>query len=143
MLISQHGLLSAVLPFMRISLLMVLVAVPAFATGERVAISKDNPLREALCISMTCVAPGASHDATVKAQKSGERVEFVVINSAGAVKLTMVTPLDEDGAVPSMEAARAVTKMVKAIEGPQPVEKKLKSAVAKKSVPHGKMLANR
>ena len=133
---------------MRIALLAVLLSGSAFATGERVVIASNNPLREALCISMTCVAQGAPHEATVQMHKTATGVEFVVLNAAGAVRLSQSTPLDDDGAVPSMDAARLVTLMVKAIEGPQPAQRKeaAKSgqAVAKKSpLKSSKLIARR
>jgi hypothetical protein len=96
---------------------VLLIASSAWATGERVVLAPlDNPLRESLCISMTCVSFGA-RDAVVTTRAKGRELELTVVDSTGKTRLTATVPLSADGHVSSADAIHATTLAIGAIEG--------------------------
>lgn len=107
---------------MRTSLLLALiVAAPAWATGERVLISPaNNPLKDSLCISMECVKGGAVHDASVTARPVPGGLELTVSSGNGEVKLVHKVATNDSGAVSSTDLLHATTVVVKAIESRRP-----------------------
>jgi hypothetical protein len=120
---------------MRHSLLILaaLVAVPAWATGERVElIPAQNKLAEAICISMNCVSGRqARHvgvDARIVATKSHGSMEFTVTNSRGQLLLEHTAPLNSDGQLGSTAMVTAASKVMQAIEHPKPIVKKKRFA---------------
>jgi hypothetical protein len=130
---------------------LMVCAVPAWATGERVLVSEAaEPLRDSICVSMTCVSSGA-HDAVVSARPTKEGLEITVKGAAGQLKLVHVAPLKEGGELSSIDAVRAGTLVVQAIESPKALAtpaqaaKPAKTAKAVKSAKKGKlrMLAHR
>lgn len=120
--------------------LAALVATSAFATGERLSITgAATPLRETLCISMTCGAGAKDFTVSGRAVKGG--LELTVTSASGQHRLTHLAPLNENGQLSSTDLVRATSLVVKAIEnGPvaAPAPKKLavrklpRSAVAKR-----------
>lgn len=99
----------------------VLLAAPAWATGERVLLTEAaEPFRETICVSMTCVSAGA-RDAVVSARSVKEGVEVTVKSAGGQVKLVHVTPRTEDGELSSIDVVRTSTLVVKAIEAQRPL----------------------
>ncbi|MBL8918020.1 MAG: hypothetical protein JNJ54_04095 [Myxococcaceae bacterium] len=121
-----------------LAVVLTLAAVPAWATGERVLLTgAAEPFRETLCVSMTCVRSGA-RDAVVSARPVKGGVELTVKSASGQVKLVHVAPLNEDGALSSIDVVRASSLAVKAIESAKPltaatpkVAKKAPSKVAR------------
>ncbi|MBL8939847.1 MAG: hypothetical protein JNM69_35155 [Archangium sp.] len=108
---------------MRSTLLVAIVALaaPAWATGERVLLSRDaEPFRETICVSMTCVTNGP-RDAVVTARSLREGLELTVKSSSGQVKLVHLTPFTTDGDLSSIDLVRASSLAVKAIESNKPL----------------------
>ncbi|MDX2012439.1 MAG: hypothetical protein SFW67_19740 [Myxococcaceae bacterium] len=125
---------------MRAALLLVLVAAPAFATGERVVVTAAaEPFRETICVSMTCVTGGA-REAVVSARPVKGGVELTVKSAQGQVKLVHVAPLSEEGALSTIDVVRASSLVVQAIEAPRPPPVKVAKAPAK---PKLRLLARR
>lgn len=118
--------------------LTTLAAAPAWATGERVLLTDAaEPFRETICVSMTCVRSGA-RDAIVTARTVKGGVELTVKSASGQVKLVHVAPLNDEGALSSIDVVRASSLAVKAIESSKPlsapapkVAKKAPARVAK------------
>ncbi|MBL8951271.1 MAG: hypothetical protein JNK82_10870 [Myxococcaceae bacterium] len=100
-------------------LMSLMVAAPAWAVGERVALPKgltfSEQLKETLCISMEC---GSGVDATVTAKViKGNKAEIKVLSPAGVVKATVTAPLDEEGRLSSMDLVAATSGIIQGIEG--------------------------
>lgn len=131
-----------------LSLLVILgVSVPAWATGERVLMAKDNPLRATLCTSMECVHGGA-RDAVVSVRAAAKgSVEFVVTDASGqVVRLVHKAPLNSAGQVGSTDLACASAAVISAIENPKAAAPAPKAATARgslKKLPRGKLVARR
>jgi hypothetical protein len=103
---------------MRSILLAIIVALaaPAWATGERVLLSQEaEPFRDTLCVSMTCVTAGP-RDAVVTARSLKGGVELTVKSASGQVKLVYLTRFNASGDLSSLEVMRASALAVKAIE---------------------------
>lgn len=97
------------------------LAAPAWATGERVLLTREaEPFRETICVSMTCVRTGA-RDAIVTARSVKGGLELTVKAASGQVKLVHVAPLNEEGALSSIDVVRASSLAVKAIESSRPL----------------------
>lgn len=121
------------------------VSVPAWATGERVLLAKDNPLRAALCTSMECVQSGP-RDASVAVRPAKGAVEFVVTTGTGEVKLVHRAALNSSGQVGSTDLACASAAVIAAIEKPAAAPKAAPKAgprTALKRLPRGKLVAHR
>lgn len=100
-----------------LTLSLVLCGSSAFATGERVLVTTGaEPLRESVCVSMTCVESG-SRDAIVSARPVKNGLEFTVKSASGAVKLVHVAPV-RNGTLSSVDLMRVTALVVKAIEHP-------------------------
>lgn len=100
---------------------VVALAAPAWATGERVLLSRDaEPFRETICVSMTCVTSGP-RDAVVTARALKDGVELTVKSPSGQVKLVHLTPFTADGDLSSIDVVRASSLAVKAIESNKPL----------------------
>jgi len=128
-------------------LAMLAVSVPAWATGERVLMAKDNPLRAALCTSMECVQAGA-RDASVAVRPAKGGVEFVVTNAAGQVKLVHKAAFNSAGQVGSTDLATAGAAVIAAIEKPTVAAPAPKAAprartASLRKLPRGKLVAHR
>ena len=102
----------------------VLASTPAWAVGERIALSKGpefmQQLHETLCISMEC-GPGV--DATISAKVVKGKAEIKVLASGGAVKATITAPLNDAGRISSMDLVAATSGIIQAIEGNLPKAK--------------------
>ena len=95
---------------------IVAFAAPAWATGERVLLSREaEPFRDSLCVSMTCVSAGP-RDAVVTARSLKGGVELTVRSASGQVKLVYLTRFNASGDLSSLEVMRATALAVKAIE---------------------------
>jgi len=100
---------------------VVALAAPAWATGERVLLTRDaEPFRENICVSMTCVTSGP-RDAVVTARSVKEGVELTVKSPSGQVKLVHLTRFTADGDLSSIDVVRASSLAVKAIESNKPL----------------------
>lgn len=125
---------------MRAALLLVLVSVPALATGERVVVTAAaEPFRETICVSMTCVASGA-RDAVVSARPVKGGVELTVKSAQGQVKLVHVAPLSDEGELSTIDVVRASSLVVQAIEAPRPASQPVAKAASK---PRLRLIAHR
>lgn len=94
----------------------------AWATGERIVVSPAaSPLREALCVSMSCGAEGRV-EASVTTRVLGGNLEVMVARGGGAAKVVAAAPVGEGGRLSSMDLARLVTRAVAAIECRGPAE---------------------
>lgn len=95
--------------------LAVLVATSAFATGERISVTgAAAPLKDTLCISMTC--GGQGRDFTVSGRAVKGALELTVTSASGQHRLTHLAPLNENGQLGSTDLVRATSLVVKAIE---------------------------
>lgn len=98
---------------------LVVVAAPAWAVGERVLVTTAaEPLKETLCVSMNCVSAGG-RDAIVSARPVKGGLEVTVKSPNGDVKLVHVIPSGDEGDLSSIDLVRASSLVVKAIESPQ------------------------
>ncbi|MDP3233360.1 MAG: hypothetical protein Q8N26_11335 [Myxococcales bacterium] len=99
-----------------ILLVIAMLAAPAWATGERVLLTREaEPFRDTICVSMTCVTAGP-RDAVVMARSLKGGVELTVKSASGQVKLVHLTRFTADGDLSSIEVVRASALAVKAIE---------------------------
>lgn len=121
------------------------VSAPAWATGERVLLAKDNPLRAALCTSMECVQ-GGPRDAVVSVRPAKGGVEFVVTSASGQVRLVHKASLNASGQVGSTDLASAGAAVIAAIERGAPQAAPRAPAPPKaalRKLPRGKLVARR
>jgi hypothetical protein len=94
----------------------VLASPMAFATGERVVLTPpDQPLRAALCVSMTCVTSGA-REATVASREVRGGLEVTVTLATGERRLSHLVPLNGAGRPGAADVLRAATLVIQAIE---------------------------
>lgn len=106
------------IPFTMRSILLAIavLAAPAWATGERVLLTREaEPFRDTICVSMTCVTAGP-RDAVVMARSLKDGVELTVKSASGQVKLVHLTRFTADGDLSSIDVVRASALAVKAIE---------------------------
>lgn len=115
-----------------------LFASAAFATGERITVTgAAAPLKETLCISMTCVQGPKDFAVSGRPVKGG--LELTVTSAAGQHRLSLVAPLNENGQLSSTELVRVTSLVVKAIEN-GPVAASKPAAPAKKALASRKLL---
>jgi len=111
-----------------ILILAALVAVPAWATGERVElVPAQHQLADAICSSLNCVSGAKARrgvDAKVTATKSHGTMSFTVTNARGQLLLEHSAPLNGDGQLSSSSLMTAASKVMHAIEHPKPIVKK-------------------
>jgi hypothetical protein len=100
-----------------------LIALPAFATGERIHIASSgaasDQLKETLCLSMECQASKEGAEVIVTARAAGNGIELKVTGADGAVRLSQRVPALDDGRFGSTDLVSSSTKIFKAIEQPQ------------------------
>lgn len=100
----------------RLTCLVALLAVPAFATGETIVVTgAAAQLKDTLCISMTCVSSGAK-DFTVTGKQEGKTVELTVTSSSGQRRLTHAVPLNESNRMSSTDLVTATSLVQRSIE---------------------------
>jgi hypothetical protein len=105
-----------------------LLAFPALATGERVLLaSSAEPLKDTLCVSMTCVSTG-SRDASVSARLVRGGLEVTVKNGTGQVTLVTLLPRTDDGGFSTVDLVRTSSRVVLAIEAAPAVAARPRSA---------------
>jgi hypothetical protein len=120
---------------MRIFCALLVVASTAWATGEKVRLAPSaEPLRDAICVSMTC---GDEGDFVVSAVEKNGQLELVV--QRGSQRRVVHTVALRQGQLSSIDAISASAAVVKAIETPaslttqptpRPVTKKQKHRFA-------------
>ncbi len=115
-------------------ILAFLASLPAWAVGEHISVTGParDQLKETLCISMECV-PGAS-DFTVSSKVVGAQMELKVLGPSGEVRLTLKTPVSDNGRLASSDAMTATSQLVHAIETPfTPTKAAVEKPAAKKT----------
>jgi hypothetical protein len=130
-----------------------LLAVPAWAVGERITVSGTNEsqLKEVLCNSMECVstaqARASGYSAAIEAKTGkGGLIDIRVLGADGKVRTTQHVPLTDSGLLSETDLVSATTEIMAAIEDPDhkgkaeskdkdeaPVKAKSKHAKAKKT----------
>jgi hypothetical protein len=100
-----------------------LVALPAFATGERIHIASQgvpaDQLKETLCLSMECVPSKDGVEVTITAKTVGDHIELKVVGADGAVRLSQRIAALEDGRFSSTDLVASTSKIFKSNETPQ------------------------
>lgn len=121
----------------RLALLTTLVALPAFATGERIVVSgAAAPLEQTLCLQMTCVHDGAK-DFVVTGTPVAGAIEIQVTTATGQRRLTERVAMTEAGTIGSMDLVRLTAQVFTAIEqGPVATPAPKRAAAAKKVAAH-------
>ncbi len=116
-----------------------LLAVPAWAVGERITVSGPNEaqLKEVLCNSMECVsaaqarASGFSASIESKTGKAGV-IDIRVLGADGKVRTTQHVPLTDSGRLSETDLVSATTEIMTAIEDP---DHKAKAEASKDEAP--------
>jgi hypothetical protein len=100
-----------------------LIALPAFATGERIHIAStgdaSEQLKETLCLSMECQASKEGVEVIVTAKAAGNGIDLKVMGADGSVRLSQRIAATDDGRFGSTDLVSATSKIFKAIEQPQ------------------------
>ena len=106
-----------------------LIALPAFATGERIHIASSgaasDQLKETLCLAMECQGSKDSVEVIVTARAAGNGIEVKVTGADGAVRLSQHVAAIDDGRFGSTDLVAATSKIFKAIEQPQLVREEV------------------
>lgn len=98
--------------------LAAIVALPAYATGERVVLDPAAaPLAQTICVSMNCVTKDGVYDVSIAAKEVKGALQFTVLSPSGQVKLVTQAALGESGQPSSTQLVRATSLIVRAIEG--------------------------
>lgn len=114
-----------------------LLSTTALATGERILLEpSENPLRDALCLSMSCEKAGRP-DAVVSTRSVRGGLEVTVTAASGQRRLTHLVKAKSDGSLSSTDLVRATSLVVRAIEE-GPVEGDRAPPPAKKLAGHKK-----
>jgi hypothetical protein len=102
-----------------------LLAVPAWAVGERITVSGQNDaqLKEVLCNSMECVsaaqARASGYSAAIEAKTGkGGLIDIRVLGADGKVRTTQHVPLTDSGRLSETDLVSATTEIMAAIEDP-------------------------
>ena len=104
-------------------LLAGLIALPAFATGERIHIASSgeasDQLKETLCLSMECQPSKDGVEVIVTARAAGNGIDLKVTAADGSVRLSQRIAATDDGRFGSTDLVSATSKIFKSIEQPQ------------------------
>lgn len=99
-----------------LALAAVVLASTAFATGERVLVTgAAAPLKETLCISMTCVTSGP-REFIVSGRPVKGGVEVTVTTSTGQARLTHLAKVNASNQISSTDLVAASTLVIRSIE---------------------------
>lgn len=118
--------------------IIVLMALPAFATGETIVISGAEQLKDTLCLSMNCVASGP-RDFVIAGKTHDTTVEITVTSTTGQRRLTHSVALNQDGQMSSTDVVTATSLIQRSIENgainpPKPLAKPAKKHPLKRAI---------
>jgi hypothetical protein len=106
-----------------VAVLAALLALPAFATGERIHIASSgaasDQLKETLCFSMECQSSKDGVEVIVTARAVGGSIELKVVSPDGTVRLSQRVAAEDEGRFGSTDLVSSTTKIFKSIEQPQ------------------------
>lgn len=97
-----------------------LLSTAVLATGERISVTgAAAPLKDTLCVSMTCVG-GGPKEFVVSGHPVSGGVEVTVTTASGQRRLTHIAKVNASNQISSIDLVRASALVVRSIErGPQ------------------------